>query len=144
MKTAPLMSKSSGDLPTNAPETSQSLRLYWAATGLFSTVFLGSAVFGLLDLDASKAEWIRLEYPWWTFFFLTAGKVVGIAVILSNRLPRVVKDFAFARFLYDLLLAGGAHLARSEVQVLLPIVVLGVWAWAFAMDSKRFPRDLRR
>jgi DoxX-like family len=142
-KAAPTFSKSSSELSKKAPETSQSQRMYWAATGLFSAVFLGSALFGLLDLDASKAEWLRLEFPWWSFFFLTAGKVVGVAVIVSNRLPRVVKDFAFAGFLYDLLLAGGAHLAVPEVNVALPIIVLGIWGWAFVADSRRFPRDLR-
>jgi hypothetical protein len=116
-------------------------RLYWIATGLFSAVFIGSAVFGLLDLDASKIEWARLGYPWWTFFFLTAGKLVGVATIVSNKLPRVVKDFAFAGFLFDLLLALGAHLAFPEINALLPISVLAIWWFAFAMDSKRFPRN---
>jgi hypothetical protein len=109
-------------------------RTYWMATGLFSAVFLGSAVFGLLDLDASKGEWVRLDYPWWTFFLLTALKVVGVAVIVSNKAPTFIKDFAFAGFLFDLVLAAGAHLAIPEVKVILPIVVLAVWAFAYRMD----------
>jgi DoxX-like family len=131
------LSETSSATPSGLP----SVRLYWIAIGLFSALFLGSAAFGLLDLDGSKAEWVRLGYPWWTFFFLTAGKVVGVAAIVSNRAPRVVKDFAFAGFLYDLLLAGGAHLAVPEVKVVLPIAALGIWGFAFAMDSKRFPRS---
>jgi DoxX-like family len=117
-----------------------SARMYWIATGLFSAIFIGSAVFGLLDLDASKAEWLKLGYPWWTFYALTAAKVVGVVTIVSNKAPRVVKDFAFAGFFFELLLALGAHLAIPELQSLLPVVVLGIWGWAFAMDSKRFPR----
>jgi hypothetical protein len=118
------------------------VRRYRVATGLFSAIFLGSAIFGLIDLEASKAEWAHLGYPWWTFFALTAGKVIGVLTIVSNRAPRVVKDFAFAGFFYELLLAGGAHLAKKEVKVLLPLVVLVIWAFAFALDSKRFPRNL--
>jgi hypothetical protein len=121
----------------------RTVRLYWIATGLFSALFLGSAVFGLLDLKASEVEWAHLGYPWWTFFALTIAKVVGVATIVSNRLPRVVKDFAFAGFLYDLLLAAGAHLAIPEVNVALPIAASGIWVFAFIMDSRRFPRDLR-
>jgi hypothetical protein len=116
--------------------------MYWAATGLFSAVFIGSAVFGLLDLDASKTEWNHLGYPWWTFYALTAGKVVGVATIVSNKLPRIVKDFAFARFFYELLLAGGAHLAMPETKVLLAVGGLAVWAFAFVMDWRRFPRTV--
>jgi DoxX-like family len=118
-----------------------SVRLYWVATGLFCALFLGSAVFGLLDLDASKTEWTHLQYPWWTFFALTVAKVVGVATIVSNKFPRVLKDFAFAGFLFDLLLAAGAHAAVPEVKVVLPIACLGIWVFAFAMDSQRFPRS---
>jgi hypothetical protein len=120
---------------------SPSGRWYWIATGLFAAIYIGSAVFGLLDLDASRAEWARLGYPWWTFHFLTAGKLIGVATIVSNRAPRVVKDFAFAGFFFGLLLALGAHLAIPETQAALPVVVLGFWGFAFAMDSKRFPRS---
>jgi hypothetical protein len=126
-----------GGMPTSE---SKSLRMYWVAIGLFSAVFLGSATFGLLDLNGSKTEWLHLGYPWWTFFALTAGKVVGVATIASNRLPRIVKDFAFAGFFYELLLAGGAHLSIPEVKVLLAVAGLAVWAFAFIMDSRRFPR----
>jgi hypothetical protein len=117
------------------------VRRYWVVTGLFSTIFLGSAIFGLLDLNGSKTEWARLGYPWWTFYLLTTAKIIGVLTIVSNRAPRIVKDFAFAGFFYDLLLAGGAHLAKREVQVFLPLVVLVVWALAFFMDTQRFPRD---
>ena len=124
-------------LPQSTPH---STRTYWAATGLFCAVFIGSAVFGMLDLDASKAEWTRLGYPWWTFFFLTIGKVIGVGTILANKGPRFLKDFAFAGFLFDLLLAGGAHLAAPEIKVLLPVAGLLVWGAAFRTDSQRFPR----
>jgi DoxX-like family len=118
-----------------------SARAYWVATGLFSAMFLGSAVFGMLDLDASKAEWAHLGYPWWTFYFLTIGKVIGVGTILAKKGPRFLKDFAFAGFLFDLVLAGGAHLAVPEIKVLLPIAGLVVWGAAFWADSKQLPRQ---
>lgn len=126
-------------MSTTQPQT---VPLYRIATGLFSVLFLGSAVFGLVDLDASKAEWLHLQYPWWTFFALTAGKVIGVGVIVSNKFPRFIKDYAFAGFLFDLLLATGAHLAVPEIKVLLPVTCLGLWAFAVMMDNRRFPRNV--
>jgi DoxX-like family len=113
-------------------------RLYIIAIGIFSVVFLGSAIFGLLDLDGSKAEWSHLKYPWWTFYLLTVGKILGVVAIVSNR-SKSLKQLAFAGFLYDLVLAAGAHLAVPEIKVLLPIVVFGIWLFAYVMDKRRFP-----
>jgi DoxX-like family len=116
-------------------------RKYLIAMGLFSALFLGSAIFGLLDIDASYAEWRHLGYPLWTFYALTIAKVVGIAAILSNRSTRL-KQFAFAGFLYDLLLALGSHIAQPEVKLILPLSCLGIWGFAYFMDSRVFPKSI--
>jgi DoxX-like family len=107
-------------------------RTYWIATGLLAALFVGSAIFGVVDIDASKAEWLRLGYPFWTFWVLTVAKVLGIAAIIWNR-SDTLRDFAFAGFLFDLLLAAGAHLAVPEVKAVLPIGCLGIWGFAFAV-----------
>jgi hypothetical protein len=67
--------------------------------------------------------------------------VVGVVTILSNRSTRL-KQFAFAGFLYDLLLALGAHIAVPEVKLILPLSCLGVWGFAYFMDSKVFPKSI--
>ena len=48
-------------------------------------------------------------------------------------------SFAFAGFLFDLLLALFAHIAQMEIKLLLPIFGLGLWWFAFAMNRKVFP-----
>lgn len=115
-------------------------RQYWVAISLFSLLFLGSAVFGVVDPDGSYGEYRHLEFPAWILYPLSLAKVLGIAAILSNR-SRTLKDFAFAGFLYDLLLALGGHIAQQEIKLLLPLVSLGLWAFAFTMDRKMFPRS---
>jgi hypothetical protein len=122
-------------------ESSATKRKYQIALGLFSALFLGSAVFGLLEIDASYLEWRHLGYPIWTFYALTIAKVVGVCTILSNRSTRL-KQFAFAGFLYDLLLALGAHIAVPEVKLILPLSCLGIWGFAYFMDSKVFPKSI--
>jgi DoxX-like family len=116
-------------------------RKYQIALGLFSALFLGSAVFGMLDIDASYAEWRHLGYPLWTFYALTLAKVVGVATILSNKSTRL-KQFAFAGFLYDLLLALGAHIDQREVKLLLPLTCLAIWGFAYEMDRRVFSKSI--
>jgi DoxX-like family len=116
-------------------------RKYQIAVGLFSALFLGSAVFGLVDIDASYTEWRHLGYPIWTFYALTVAKVIGVATILSNESTRL-KQFAFAGFLYDLLLALGAHIAQREVKLILPSGCLAIWGFAYEMDRRVFRNSI--
>jgi DoxX-like family len=118
-------------------------RKYVIALGIFAALFLGSAVFGLIDIDASYLEWRHLGYPIWTFYALTVGKVVGVVTIVTNRSTRL-KQFAFAGFLYDLLLALGSHVAATEVKTILPLASLGIWGFAYFMDSRVFPKSIVR
>ncbi len=113
-------------------------RLYWIATGLFTALFTGSVIFGLFDLNDSYREFQHLEFPAWSFIFLTVAKVLGLIAVLSNR-SQTLKDFAFAGFLYDLLLALGAHIAQQEIKVLLPLLSLPIWAFAFIMNRRMYP-----
>ncbi len=112
-------------------------RLYWIATGLFVLLFGGSIILALSDLGESFREYAHLEFPAWSVYFNTVAKALGLCAILSNQ-SRTLKDFAFAGFLYDLLLALGGHIAQMEIKVLLPIAGLGIWGFAFYMDRIYF------
>ena len=111
--------------------------LYWIATGLFCLLFLGSIVYGLIDVQASYDEFRHLQFPEWLFYPLTAAKALGLIAILSNK-SQTLKDFAFAGFLYDLLCALGGHIALSEGKVALPVFGIALWTFAFVMDRKYY------
>ncbi len=113
-------------------------RLYWIAIGLFALLFGGSVILSLSDLNESYKEYRHLEFPAWSVFFNLSGKVLGLAAIFYNK-SRTLKDFAFAGFLFDLLLALGGHIAQMEIKVLLAVFGLVIWAFAFVMDRKMYP-----
>ncbi len=116
-------------------------RRYLVALGVFTALFGGSIIFGLIDLDASRAEFSHLGFPYWSFFALTLGKGLGLAAVLSNRW-QTLKHFAFAGFMFDLILALGAHLAQPEIKAILPALSLGIWAWAF-LEDRRYSSQIR-
>jgi DoxX-like family len=120
------------------PGSPSTLRLYWIATGLFTLLFAASIVLTLGDLETSYRSYTHLGFPIWSVFFNAIGKILGLAAIHWNK-SRTLKDFAFAGFLFDLLLALCAHIAQRESDVLLPIFGLGLWWFAFAMNRKVFP-----
>jgi DoxX-like family len=115
-------------------------RLYQISLGLFSALFLGSAVFGLVDIQASYDEYRHLGFPGWALYPLSLAKVLGIIAIVSNR-SKTLKSFAYAGFLYDLLLALGGHISQREVKIILPVVSIGLWAFTFVMDRRMHPES---
>jgi DoxX-like family len=112
------------------------LNCYRLAILLFSTLFIGSVVLCLADLRAAYDEFHHLGYPEWIVHPLNLAKMLGVIAIVSNRSKRL-KDFAFAGFLFDLLCALGGHIAQQEAKVILPILGLCLWAFAFLEDSKK-------
>lgn len=111
--------------------------LYWTATVLFGLLFIGSAILGVVDPQASYDEYRHLEFPAWILYPLSLLKVLGIVAIVWNG-SKTLKNFAFAGFLYDLLLALGGHIAQQEIKVLLAVFGLVLWAFAFVMDRIYF------
>ncbi len=117
------------------PGSTSTVRLYWLATGLFTLLFVVSIVLTLGDLPASYVSYERLGFPSWSIFFNGFAKILGLIAILHNK-SRTLKDFAFAGFLYDLLLALCAHIALQETDAFLALFGLVLWVFAFTMDRK--------
>jgi hypothetical protein len=115
-------------------------RLYQISLSLFSALFIGSVIFSFVDIQASYDEYRHLGFPTWTLYPLGLAKVLGIIAIVSNR-SKTLKSFAYAGFLYDLLLALGGHISQGEVKIVLPVVSIGLWASTFAMDRRMHPES---
>lgn len=112
-------------------------RLYWLATGLFCAIFVLSALSYFVDYDGAAATYERLGYPDRLVWPLAAAKLLGVAAILWGR-SRTLTLFAFAGFLFDLLLALQAHIAEREADVVLLVMGLALWAFAFWAHRRRY------
>lgn len=112
-------------------------RLYWVATGLFCFMFIYSAVWTIVDPVGTRIETVRLGFPAYVIYPLAAAKLLGVAVIVWGRL-RTLSGFAFAGFLYDLLLALSAHVALRESYGWVAAFGLVLWGCAFWVDRRRY------
>jgi DoxX-like family len=120
------------------PGPPSTVRNYWIATGLFTLLFVASIILTLGDLAGSYKSYAHLGFPAWSVFFNATAKILGLIAIYWNQ-SRTLKDFAFAGFLFDLLLALCAHIAQREVDVLQAAFGLVLWGFAFYMNRKAFP-----
>lgn len=104
----------------------------------FCVVFLYSGVWTLIDPDGAREVMQHLGFPTYFLYPQAIAKLLGVALILLRRW-RPLTDLAFAGFLYDLLLAGRAHIAEGDPDIALVVVALLLWGAAFWAYHRRFP-----
>lgn len=112
-------------------------RLYWVATGLLCLIFVYSGVWSFVDPEGTRIETVRLGFPGYVVYPLAIAKLLGVAVILWGR-SRTLTGFAFAGFLYDLILALSAHIALRESYGWVDVFALLAWTGAYLADRQRF------
>jgi hypothetical protein len=116
------------------PGDRRTVRAYWAALGVFTLLFVGS---GVTTLQASYDTYSRLGFTEpWQVWFNAIGKIAGLAVLWHNR-STTLKNFAYAGYLLDIMLAGCGHLAQREGGgLVLVVVALIVWMAAFVANRR--------
>jgi hypothetical protein len=117
--------------------TKKTIVLYWIAISLFSLLFLASAIWTIIDPKGAFEDTEHLGYPAFTCYPLAIAKILGVIAIVSNH-SRTLKAFAYAGFMYDLILAIMAHYYLMEPASRMGIALFGaaLWIFAFVMDKK--------
>lgn len=112
--------------------------VYWVTTALTAFVFLSGGVVDLLRPDFAMEGMRALGYPDYFASILGVWKVLGGAVILLPRMPRV-KEWAYAGMIFDLTGAAASRAASGDgaASVLIPLgialIVATSW-WLRPLD----------
>jgi hypothetical protein len=99
-------------LGRRAPTLADRLR-YWVPTGAFCLLFVGSVILTFSDLEESRVATEGFGFPAWAVVPQGVAKALGLVAVLVPRW-HTLTGLAFAGFLYDLLLAWGAHIAQRD------------------------------
>jgi hypothetical protein len=100
-------------------------------------VFLVSVLLTVVDYDGTIAQLRDLGFPTYFAWPQAAAKLLGVVAVLTRR-SRTLALFAYAGFLFDMLLALAAHVAEREPYALVAVAGLVIWGFAFAADRRRF------
>jgi hypothetical protein len=87
--------------------------IYWLATGIVTLLMLFSAYQYIFNHAAIVGAFESLGYPSYLIYPLAVAKLLGLAAILS-RISNLLKNLAYAGFLYDFVLALVAHLMAGD------------------------------
>ncbi len=82
--------------------------IYWIATTVLCGIMLYSAQMYFLNTEKVKGFFEYFSYPTYIVIPLAIAKVLGVVLIVWNPI-RWLKEWAYAGFFFDLVLANLAH-----------------------------------
>ena len=87
--------------------------VYWASTGLLSLLMFFSAMMYFFQTPMASEMFTNLGFPVYIIFPLGVAKILGITAILTKK-SDMLKEWAYAGFFFDFLLAISAHLSIGD------------------------------
>ena len=81
---------------------------YWIFTLATCGLFLMSATMYLTKYEMVKGFFQQLGYPTYIIYPLAIAKILGIIVLLTDK-SAVLREWAYAGFFFDVILATAAH-----------------------------------
>lgn len=82
--------------------------IYWVSTLIMCAIFAFSAGMYFTKYDMVVGFFEQLNYPAYIVYPLAIAKVLGIVAILSKQ-SKMLKEWAYAGFFFDAVLATAAH-----------------------------------
>lgn len=108
--------------------------VYWIVTGLLCLMMLGSAGMYIFNYAEVAKIFTNLGYPTYIIYPLAVAKILGVIAILT-KYSKTLKEWAYAGFFFDFLLAASAHYFVNE-SILFAIIALVLLLVSYALDRK--------
>lgn len=110
---------------------------FWVATGLLSIMMLASGISYLIKLEDVKLVFAALGYPAHIIIPLAIAKILGI-IAITTRKSYVLKEWAYAGFCFELILALMAHINANDSDWLGAVIGLLLLFVSYFLQDKAF------
>jgi DoxX-like family len=114
--------------------------IFWVATIWLSLGMFSTGLVQLLHRQEEVELMVRLGYPVYFLSLLGVWKILGVAAVLSPRLP-LLKEWAYAGFFFAMTGAVYAHVASgSAVNEIFPsllLLLLTIVSWYYRQADRR-------
>lgn len=112
--------------------------IYYAATGLFSALIGMGVVMYFAQHEMVSEMFTSLGFPTWIIYPLAIAKTLGLVAIWTNK-SKMLKEWAYAGFVFDLLLAISAHTMVGDGGQGGAIVALLLVVVSYIFNRKKYP-----
>lgn len=110
---------------------------FWVPNGLLLLMMVGSGIMYFTNAGQVAEVFIQLQYPVYTMYFNATAKILGGIAIVWPGLPAWIKDFAYAGYLYIILLALQATVMTMPGIPWPMFVFVAIWGLAYWQFRKR-------
>ena len=110
--------------------------IYYVSTGFLTLLMLFSAGMYLLYHDMVKNVFINLGFPTYIIYPLAIAKILGLLAIWTKK-SNTLKEWAYAGFFFDFLLAGSAHIVVKDGEYLPAIIAITLLLISYIFDKKQ-------
>ena len=108
---------------------------YWIVTGLFCLMMLAGAAIEIFSFGDSVTMLAQLGYPAHIAYVLPITKIAGVIAILT-RYSNTLKEWAYAGFFFDFVLAALAHYFSGVPSPIAAIVALVLLMTSYALGRR--------
>ena len=111
---------------------------YYVALGLFTALMLFSVFNYLFQNETVQGAFTSLGFPTFLIYPLAIAKLLGLVAIWTKQ-SVVLKEWAYAGFTFNIVLAAAAHLNAGDGQAAGAFVALALILTAYFLEKKVFP-----
>ncbi len=109
--------------------------IYLVATGLLSVLMLLSAGMYFFNHQMVADTFTRLGYPTYIIYPLAVAKILGLIAIWSKK-SNTLKEWAYAGFFFDFLLAFSAHVNAGDGEYLPAIIAMVLLLVSYNLEMR--------
>lgn len=109
--------------------------IYWTATGLLSALMLLSIGMYIFNNEMASQSFSALGYPVYLVYILATAKLLGLVAILTKK-SETLKEWAYAGFSFNFILAVIAHLQVGDGEFAPSLVALVLLAVSYFFEKK--------
>ncbi len=104
------------------------LLIYRITTGLLTLLMTFSAVMYFAQYEMASESFTKFGFPVYIIYPLAIAKILGLIAIWTNK-SKMLKEWAYAGFVFNLLLAASAHININDgehIAALVGLIITGL------------------
>lgn len=109
--------------------------IYLVSTGLLSLLLLFSAGMYILNNEAVKGMFIGFGYPTYIIYPLAIAKLLGVFALWNPKF-KSIKEWAYAGFFFDFVLAFFAHKMINDGEEFGAIIALVLLSLSYVFNKR--------
>jgi hypothetical protein len=109
--------------------------IYWVATAICCGIMAFSATMYFTKTEMVSGFFTHFQYPSYLVIPLATAKILGIAAILYRK-NTWLKEWAYAGFFFDGVLAASAHINANDGGYLMSLLMVAAALVSYFMEKK--------